>query len=77
MFKGLDLGLGTIVSSVHGEKRCKTVCWEMLGLESNNMVVFRSLTLRLLYFKNGISSFFGDETSKKCNFRTFDPIAVP
>jgi hypothetical protein len=37
MFKRLDLELGKIVSSVHGEKRCKTVCWEKLELGLNNI----------------------------------------
>jgi hypothetical protein len=52
MFKGLDLGLGTIVSSAHGGKRCKTVCWERLGLELNNMVVFRKNKRPYLFNNN-------------------------
>ena len=39
--KVLELGLGKLVSSVHGIKRRKAVSWERLGLGLKNRVVFR------------------------------------
>ena len=41
ILKGLELGLGKLVSSVHGIKRRKAVSWERLGLGLKNRVVFR------------------------------------
>jgi hypothetical protein len=43
--KRLKLGLGKLVSSVHGKKRRKAVSWERLGLK--NRVVFRREAIRL------------------------------
>ena len=41
ILKRLDLELGKIVSSVHSEKRWKTVCWEKLELGLHNKVAMR------------------------------------
>ena len=41
ILKVLELGLGKLVSSVHGIKRRKAVSWERLGLGLKNRVVFR------------------------------------
>ena len=39
ILKRLELGLGKLVSSVHGIKRRKAVSWERLGLGLKNRVV--------------------------------------